>query len=69
MSTDELSLDAARVPLDAAGQLDSYPLLSLDGPSSLDVALALHGDELLFTDDGPDATDARVRRGVIIWKK
>jgi hypothetical protein len=69
MSADELSLDAARVPLDAGGQLDSYPLLSLDGPSSLDVALALRGDELLFSDDGPDATDARVRRGVIIWKK
>jgi hypothetical protein len=66
---DELSLDAARVPLDAAGQLDSYPLLSLDGPSSLDVALALRGDELIFSDDGPDAADARVRRGVIVWKK
>lgn len=66
---DELSLDAARVPLDAAGQLDSYPLLTLDGPSSLDVALALRADELIFSDDGPDAADARVRRGVIIWKK
>jgi len=68
-SQDELSLDAARVPLDAGGQLDSYPLLSLEGPSSLDVALALRGDELIFSDDGPDAADARVRRGVIVWKK
>ena len=68
-SADELSLDAARVPLDAAGQLDSYPLLSLDGPASLDVALTLRGDELIFSDDGPDAADARVRRGVIVWKK
>jgi hypothetical protein len=68
-SQDELSLDAARVPLDAGGQLDSYPLLALDGPSSLDVALALRADELIFSDDGPDATDARVRRGVILWKK
>ncbi len=68
-SQDELSLDAARVPLDAGGQLDSYPLLALDGPASLDVALALRADELIFSDDGPDASDARVRRGVILWKK
>jgi len=39
------------------------------GPSSLDVALTLRGDELIFSDDGPDAADARVRRGVIVWKK
>ncbi len=68
-SQDELWLDAARLPLDAAGQVESYPLLTLDGPSSLDVALTLRGEEFIFSDDGPDATDARVRRGVVMWKK
>jgi hypothetical protein len=66
---DELTLDAVRIPLDAGGQIDSYPLLPLDGPSSLDVALALQAEELLFSDDGPDASDARVRRGVVVWKR
>lgn len=66
---DELWIDAARIPLDAAGNVDSYPLVPLDGPSSLDVALALHGDSLIFSDDGPDASDARVRRAVVAWKK
>lgn len=68
-SQDDLWLDAARVPLDPGGSVESYPLFALDGPSSLDVALALRGDELIFSDDGPDPSDARVRRGAIIWKK
>jgi hypothetical protein len=79
---DDLWLDAARIPLDPSemrrpasggsadgGSVESYPLFPLDGPSSLDVALTLRGDELIFSDDGPDASDARVRRGAVIWKK
>ncbi len=69
VAQDELWIDAARLPLDANGALESYPLVALDGPSSLDVALALRGNELIFSDDGPDAADARVRRAVIAWKK
>jgi len=64
---DELWLDGARIPLDA-GSVESYPLVSLDGPSSMDVALTLRGDELVFSDEG-GAEDARLRRGVIVWKK
>ncbi|HEY1958709.1 MAG TPA: hypothetical protein VGH28_24000 [Polyangiaceae bacterium] len=66
---DELSLDAVRIPIDEGGAVDSYPLLVLDGPSSMDEALALHGDELLFSDDGPDASDARLRRAALDWRK
>jgi len=69
VAQDELWIDAARIPLDAGGALESYPIVPLDGPSSLDVALALHGDALIFSDDGPDASDARVRRATIAWKK
>ncbi len=67
-SQDELWLDGARIPLDAGGAVESYPLVSLDGPSSMDVALTLRGDELVFSDEG-GAEDARLRRGVILWKK
>jgi hypothetical protein len=67
-SQDELWLDGARIPLDAGGAVDSYPLFALDGPSSMDVALALRGDELIFSDEGgPD--DARVKRSQLAWKK
>ena len=68
-SHDELWLDAARIPLDATGAVDSYPLLALDGPSSMDEALALQGDELLFSDDGPEPADARLRRAALDWRK
>jgi hypothetical protein len=68
VSQDELWLDGARIPLDAGGSVESYPLLALDGPSSMDVALGLRGDELVFSDEGgPD--DARVKRGQLAWKK
>ncbi len=68
-SHDELSLDAVRIPLDDAGATDSYPLIVLDGPSSMDEALSLHGDDLLFSDDGPDPVDARLRRAALDWRK
>jgi hypothetical protein len=64
---DELWLDGARIPLDAGG-VESYPLVALDGPSSMDVALVLRGDELIFSDEG-GTDDARIRRGMITWKK
>lgn len=70
VSQDELWLDAARIPLDAGGSVDSFPLVALDGPSSLDVALALRNEELVYSDAGGDApTEARIRRGLLAWKK
>jgi len=64
---DELWLDGARIPLDSSG-VESYPLVGLDGPASMDVALTLRGDELIFSDEG-GTDDARLRRGLIAWKK
>jgi hypothetical protein len=43
------------------------PLLTLDGPPSLDVALVLQDGTLFFNDDGPEATDKRARRARIAW--
>jgi hypothetical protein len=45
-------------------------LLSLDGPPSLDVALAAsRGDVVYFNDDGPKPVDRRARRARIAWPR
>jgi hypothetical protein len=44
-----------------------FPLLTLDGPPSLDVALVIDGDTLYFNDDGPTLADKRARRARIAW--
>jgi hypothetical protein len=43
------------------------PLLTLDGPPSLDVALVIDGGTLYFNDDGPTPADKRARRARIAW--
>lgn len=55
--------------LDAVGPTQNSTLLALDGPPSLDVAMALIGTELFFGDEGPEASDRRTRRCVIDWRK
>ena len=45
----------------------AYPLVTLDGPPSLDVALVLDGGALYFDDDGPALADKRARRARIAW--
>ena len=56
---DALALDA--IDLSSSTQR-AYPLLVLDGPPSLDVALVLHGGVAFFNDDGPSTQDKRARR-------
>ncbi len=45
----------------------AYPLVTLDGPPSLDVALVLDGGAVYFNDDGPALMDKRARRARIAW--
>ncbi len=47
----------------------AFPLLTLDGPPSLDVALVLDGGTLYFNDDGPAPADKRARRAHIAWSR
>ena len=47
----------------------AFPLLTLDGPPSLDVALVLEGGALYFNDDGPQSADKRARRARIAWSR
>jgi hypothetical protein len=59
-SKEELSLDA----IDLEGG-KPYLLYVLDGPPSLDVALAVAGEGLFFNDEGATAAEKRVRRAVL----
>ncbi|HWL84580.1 MAG TPA: hypothetical protein VNO21_02190, partial [Polyangiaceae bacterium] len=65
-SRDDLSLDALELPLNAQGAPRVFPLMTLSGPPSLDIALAfLEG--ALFYNDGPPGEE-RVRRMLVGWK-
>ena len=62
--TDAIALDAIVL---GAAEPRAFPLLTLDGPPSLDVALVLEGGTLYFNDDGPSQADKRARRARIAW--
>jgi len=65
-SVDAISVDALDL---GASDSRAYPLLTLDGPPSLDVAMLLDGGTLYFNDDGPSAADKRARRARIAWSR
>ena len=62
--TEHVALDAVVL---GPGPARATPLVTLDGPPSLDVALVLDGDLLFFNDDGPTPKDRRARRARIAW--
>jgi hypothetical protein len=76
-TTDGVSLDTFEVPIDGGGgergagmgAPRAAPLLTLDGPPSLDVALVLFEGVAYFNDDGPTAADKRARRARIAWRE
>ncbi len=63
---DAVELDALEIT--RAPSPRTYPLLGLDGPPSLDVAVGLLGDALYFNDEGQDASDRRARRASLVWR-
>lgn len=63
---DAIALDAVDL---GAAEPRAFPLLTLDGPPSLDVALVIEGGALYFNDDGPSPADKRARRARIAWKR
>ncbi|MDB4933702.1 MAG: hypothetical protein JWP87_674 [Labilithrix sp.] len=64
--TDAIALDGIDL---SASDPRAFPLLTLDGPPSLDVALVLEGGSLYFNDDGPATADKRARRARIAWPR
>jgi hypothetical protein len=63
---DLLSLDGIDLTRDPGSP---YPLVTLDGPSSLDVAIGLTSTWLFWTDESADATARRVRRATVRWTR
>ena len=64
---DELTLDALSPGRGGAGP--AFPILALDGPPSLDIAMTLLGNALYFNDDGPETGDGRARRAMVVWSR
>jgi hypothetical protein len=62
---DGIVLDAMDLGHGAASP--PVPLLTIDGPPSLDVALALVGPDLFWNDEGPEPEAKRARRAAIRW--
>lgn len=65
-TAEALALDA--VDLSTPGG-KAFPVLMLDGPPSLDVALVTDGGMVYFNDDGPNVADKRARRARIAWPR
>ncbi len=65
--TDMIVLDG----IDLTGDHDvtAYPLVTLDGPPSLDVALGVVGASLFWNDESADAETRRVRRATVRWTR
>jgi hypothetical protein len=64
---DRIVLDA--LDLTGRGEATPYPLLTLDGPPSLDVALGVTGGSLFYEDESADAEARRVRRATVRWTR
>ncbi len=63
----ELALDTLEVSDTRA--VRTYPIMSLDGPPSLDVSLALLDNIVFFNDDGPEAGARRARALTLAWSR
>ncbi len=66
-TADAIALDAVALGAGPQGAMRAAPLVMLDGPPSLDVAMTLHEGVLYFNDDGPNVADKRARRAAIDW--
>jgi hypothetical protein len=64
-TSDMIILDGIDLQRDQAPT--PFPLVTLDGPPSLDVALAAAGDALFFNDESADAETRRARRAMVRW--
>ncbi|MEO6418991.1 MAG: hypothetical protein ABIP39_06265, partial [Polyangiaceae bacterium] len=63
----ELALDTLEIS--ETRVVRTYPIMSLDGPPSLDVSLALLDNVVFFNDDGPEAGARRARTLTLAWSR
>ncbi len=67
-SKDEVVLDAAELGVLGKTGPQAWPLLSLEGPPSMDVVVEIAQGALYFNDDGHEDKDKRTRRASVLWK-
>ncbi len=66
---DELTIDAVALRADATPVPPAWRLLDLDAPATFDVALSASPEALFFDDIGLTATDHRIRRAALAWRR
>jgi hypothetical protein len=64
---DDMFLDAMTLTPGAAPR--PFALFGLEGPPSMDVALAVVGDGVYFNDQSEGSTEGRIRRATVQWKR
>jgi hypothetical protein len=68
-AADMVTIDGIDLVPRSSDPLAPFPLVTLDGPPSLDVTMALAGEDLFFNDESSDADTRRVRRATIRWRR
>ena len=68
-ASDMMVLDALDLERESRDPVTPFPIITLDGPPSLDVALGLTGDALFFNDESADADVRRIRRATVRWRR
>ena len=66
-ASDMVVLDGIDLERDHAAT--PFPLVTLDGPPSLDVAMSMTGDVLFFNDESADAESRHARRATVHWRQ
>jgi len=66
---DDIFLDAMSLFPGRADAPRPFVLFGLEGPPSMDVALSIDGGGIYFNDQSEGATEGRVRRASVEWKR
>jgi len=61
-----LEIDALLLGHDAPR---AYPLLGVEGPSSMDPSIVALGDSLVYADEGKELGTRRLRRATLVWRR
>lgn len=64
----DVTLDGIRLGASGAPLAPPWPLVVLDAPASVDVSMALAGDDIVYSDVMPAPGQRRIRRAQIAWR-
>jgi hypothetical protein len=64
----DVTLDGIRLGANGAPLAPPWPLVVLDAPASVDVSMAMAGDDIVYSDVMPAPGQRRIRRAQIAWR-